>query len=340
MQKLEPYKYRMIAHGITPYDYDTIRARVENGVPWENAFSDMSVSYQKLADTALADDFEVSGGHFIVRAAVCMHFAQFLLWDREADKQEMQNTMRSIYYSGHEYYFPSSDRVWSEKGRSGIFAIMREVPISEKSVAVIIPDFDGSKEEMHFLTEYFINRGISTCVIDPPGVGETRARLKASPKFETEGAKLIDMLYRREYDSIGIFGIGLGGYYAARLAASDNRIDCCALLGALYDLKDIDEKSQEIKDGLMYATGQSNWSEAREYLMKFDMSDHHEKSNVALLVVHGANDDLAPLSDGEMYYSEATGKKAMIVEEDGNRACANLSWTIYPRIADWMSDYL
>jgi alpha-beta hydrolase superfamily lysophospholipase len=102
--------------------------------------------------------------------------------------------------------------------------------------------FDVTKEWMHLcgIAREFAARGISTLMVDHPGVGAA-LRLQGLPvNYDSErwASAAIDWLEKRDDvdpTRIGVVAMSLGGYYAPRAAAFEKRLAACVAWGARWD---------------------------------------------------------------------------------------------------------
>jgi dienelactone hydrolase len=95
----------------------------------------------------------------------------------------------------------------------------------------------------------FRRRGVSTLIVDHPGVGEAlRLRnLKTLPETEIPAGAAIDYLQTRsdvDPKCIGIIALSLGGYYAPRAAAFENRLKMLRSLGRNLGLVGVARKAR------------------------------------------------------------------------------------------------
>ena len=82
----------------------------------------------------------------------------------------------------------------------------------------MVPGLDSTKEELQATAEYYLARGLATIAIDGPGQGESEYELPIEPAYEKVATAAVDFLKARsdiDSDRIGLFGVSLGGYYAA-----------------------------------------------------------------------------------------------------------------------------
>ena len=94
-------------------------------------------------------------------------------------------------------------------------------------VVIMVPGLDSVKEELQATAEYFLARGLATLAIDGPGQGESEYELPIEPAYEKVATAVVDFLQDRaglDRERIGLFGVSLGGYYAARAAAYEKRL--------------------------------------------------------------------------------------------------------------------
>ena len=102
--------------------------------------------------------------------------------------------------------------------------------------------FDVTKEWMHLcgIAKEFARRGISTLMVDHPGIGAA-LRLQGLPMnhdSERWARAAMDWLeMRSDIDAtrVGVIAMSLGGYYAPRAAAFEPRLACCVAWGARWD---------------------------------------------------------------------------------------------------------
>jgi dienelactone hydrolase len=88
---------------------------------------------------------------------------------------------------------------------------------------LLIPGLDSTKEEFRDVERTFHDRGMATFALDGPGQGEAEWTLPIRPEWEVVGETVISYLQSMpdvDAERIGVWGVSLGGFYAARLASS------------------------------------------------------------------------------------------------------------------------
>src|SRR5262249_21194851 len=110
-------------------------------------------------------------------------------------------------------------------------------PKQPPPVVVLIPGLDSTKEEIFFLEQAFLDRGVATVSVDGPRQGEAGLGLPIRHDYETALAPLLDLLEGRDdidTNRLGAVGVSLGGYYAPRVAAYESRVRAVAGLSGPY----------------------------------------------------------------------------------------------------------
>ncbi len=80
--------------------------------------------------------------------------------------------------------------------------------------------------------------------------------------------------------------------------------------------------------------------EAYALARKITLEGAAERIKCPLLVVFGAGDRLIPPSEGERLVKAASGPSQLVVYEEGNHVCFNISYKFRPLTGDWMAEQL
>jgi dipeptidyl aminopeptidase/acylaminoacyl peptidase len=161
-----------------------------------------------------------------------------------------------------------------------------------------------------------IRRGISVLVMDGPGTGEAiRFRdIYLRHDYEKAGSACIDFLEQRadiDPKKIGIVAISLGGYYAPRCAALDQRFAACVAWGAIWDYHAVWKRRVEAQfkaslsvpgHHIMWIVGASSLDEALRRLEPFKLDGVVQNMRCPFLCVHGEDDEQIPLKDAQALY--------------------------------------
>jgi pimeloyl-ACP methyl ester carboxylesterase len=221
---------------------------------------------------------------------------------------------------------------------------------------------DSTKEMIYGsgIAQAFARRGISTLMVDQPGVGEA-LRLEQMPAIvesEVWAGAVVDYLQsRREIrsDLIGVCAWSLGGYYAPRAAAFEKRFKLCVAWGANYNWGEL-QKRRLAREGdrpvphywehVQWVWGKSSLDEFMAFAPRITLEGVMEKITVPLLVTHGANDRQIPLEYAHKQYDTAVNSpkrelKFFTAREGGvEHVSADNMTNARDYIADWVAETL
>jgi len=186
--------------------------------------------------------------------------------------------------------------------------------------------FDGldSAKEMIFMQgipDALARRGVSTLVVDNPGVGESlRLRgLTNFPEAEVPAKAAVDYLESiAEVDAerIGMMANSLGGYHAPRAAAFEKRFKCCVAWGVIYDWGETQRGRYENSHSSLpvphywehvgWVFGKSSVEEILEVSAKITLRGVLQHVECPILFVHGENDRQISIKQAEQCIAECT----------------------------------
>ncbi len=226
--------------------------------------------------------------------------------------------------------------------------------------------FDGldvTKEIIYLLgvPEALAARGVSTLVVDNPGVGES-LRIKGLtnfPEAEVPAKAAVDFLQTMpgvDRDRIGMMALSLGGYHAPRAAAFEPRFKCCVAWGANYDWGETQRaryrtKAQSLPvphywEHVAWVFGKSSVEEVIEVSAKLSLEGILHNITCPILVVHGENDRQITLAQAQQIVADcvASPKAELHVQtlaDGGAEHCGvdNLAPT-REVICDWVAEVL
>jgi 2,6-dihydroxypseudooxynicotine hydrolase len=93
-------------------------------------------------------------------------------------------------------------------------------------VVIMCVGLDSTKEELEVYENIFLARGMATLSFDGPGQGEAEYDIPIRGDYEVAVKAVVDyVITRNDLDAarIGLWGVSLGGYYAARSVAFEKR---------------------------------------------------------------------------------------------------------------------
>ncbi|WP_233809255.1 alpha/beta hydrolase family protein [Paraburkholderia sp. HP33-1] len=234
---------------------------------------------------------------------------------------------------------------------------------TDGSPAPCIAHFNGldSTKEMIYgagIAQALARRGISTLMVDQPGVGEALRlhELNAIVESENWAGSVVDYLETRsEIDSnmIGVCAWSLGGYYAPRAAAFEKRFRLCVAWGANFNWGEL-QRRRLAREGdrpvphywehVQWVWGKDSLEEFMEFAPKVTLEHVIDKITVPFLVTHGSNDRQIPREYAHAQFEGAVNSpkrelKFFTPREGGiEHVSADNVENARDYIADWISE--
>ncbi len=228
-----------------------------------------------------------------------------------------------------------------------------------KPCMVHFDGMDGIKEWLYStgIAQELAARGVSTLIVDDPGVGEALRLQGLKRVVEVEGAAsaCVDWLEKQanvDPDRIGMMALSLGGFSAMRSVAFEPRFRCGVAWGAMYDFGAVarsivaDGKHRSVHnflEHLRWVTGALSDEEAMALANRMTLNGILDRIACPILIVHGENDRQVPLEAAKRTYAEAVNSvgrelKVHSIAEGGSEHCSvdNLGVTI-DYMAHWIA---
>lgn len=203
------------------------------------------------------------------------------------------------------------------------------------------------------------SRGLACLIVDGPGNGEAvRQRgLHLVADFERAGSAVLDHLETRtdlDASRTAVMAISLGGYFASRCAALDDRFAACVAWGGIWDYRGTWERrvAQSFEsamsvagDHICWVLGCSSLEEALELLGEFVLDGVVQEMSCPFLLLHGAEDEQIPVSDAmKLFAAVGSQDKTLRIfdaESGGATHCQTDRLTAATTVfADWLADKL
>ena len=138
-------------------------------------------------------------------------------------------------------------------------------------------------------------------------------------------------------DRIGLFGVSLGGYYAARAAAYEKRLRAVVSLAAPYRLDlDWDGLPPQTRATFQARCGAKDDAEARARAAMLTLEEAVSHIDMPLLVVGSGHDTIAPAYHQERLANEVKSAE-LVLYPDGSHGVTNRAFESRSRMADWMA---
>jgi 2,6-dihydroxypseudooxynicotine hydrolase len=341
---------RMLSDGIPWADVERARAAAaaDPQTDWFDLWMARSDEYAELGERALAESHGISAGELLWLASLTAHYAQYMWFHDRARREHGQRRKVELFNRAAPHLNPPAKRVeigFEGATIPGFLRLPGPAGDGPHPCCVLIGGLESTKEESHRFEDLCLERGLATFAFDGPGQGEMFFEVKLGPDFERySSAVLDDLAGRPEIDAarIGVLGRSLGGHYAPKAAACDDRFAACCAWGACFDLSDLDSMPARTRAGFHYATGIDDPDRAREHLLaSLDLAPVAAQISCPTLLLHGRHDVIFGMEQVDKFRDGLTGAELEIqVEEDGDHCCHNMGHIVRPRMADWLADRL
>ncbi len=336
---------RFLGGGIHYNDILWTVARVRTWDDWGPEWMGAAASHEARAGEAWAAGRRITAVEAWQTASAYYHMAYFIYVRDLSLHARGLRKMVECHDRALPFMEPRVEKVtiaFEDTFLVGLFS--RPGNASRPPVVLFIPGLDSTKEGRHRARGGYLRRGLAVLSLDGPGQGETSGWLKIRPDYERAVSAAIDYLESRhdvDTDRIGLSGISLGGYYAARVAAFEPRVKACAVNCGPYDWSEcFNQVPQVTREAFQHYSGRRSIEEAFGLSKALTLKDSAYRIMCPLLVAHGKQDPLIPWEQAERLASEASGPTRLVLFEEGNHGLSNIAYKSGPLVADWLAERL
>lgn len=312
---------RATGAGVDPHEYRRVTEGLTSVADWGPSFLRTGHSYLQRADNAGSP---VSAGEYLLMAARWFHLATLAPY-AEADRA----AAAADHALGRAITVlePGARRV-SGEGFTGWLRGPSDAP-----TVVVVPGLDSAKEEFLDLVAALLARGLAVFAMDGPGQGVLAATTVLRPDYEQIVGRVIDAL---GVARIGLVGLSLGGYFAARTAALEARVAAVATVSGPFRL-DWDALPPPVRDIMSRRTGGAD--AARAFADHVDLTSLAPRIAAPLLVVDGGQDVIPGVTNGEPLARTASHGTYLAVPH-GDHLLGNARADWLPHLTDHISHAL
>jgi dienelactone hydrolase len=321
----------------------------------------------QMAEEDLAKGRSLSAGEKYRRATVYYATAERAHAPRAPERMGLYRKVLETFLKYARYSGAPVNRVQIPYAGTTLAALFAKADgVTPSSPVPCMLHFDGfdAYKELLYLNGFpaaMGRRGISTLIVDHPGVGEALRLqgLTVEPKAEIPAGAALDYLETRpdvDKNRIGMVALSMGGYYAPRATAFEKRIKCCVAYGGNFDWGQVQRtRFNNIQAGrpvphfwehFKWALGQETVEAALEFADQINLRDILHRIEVPILISHGENDRQIPLKYAQMTYDACTNSprrelKVHTKEETAAEHCSLDNPIIaIDYMADWIAEVL
>ncbi|MFG2134803.1 alpha/beta hydrolase family protein [Streptomyces sp. NPDC048751] len=273
---------RATGAGVDPHEYRRVTDGLSSVADWGPSFLRTGHGYLERAQDAGSS---VSAGAYLLMAARWFHLATLAPY---AEAPRAAAEADHALGRALTVLEPGARRVSGE----GFTGWLRG-PVDAPGTVVVVPGLDSAKEEFLDLVSALLARGIAVFAMDGPGQGVLAATTTLRPDYEEVVGRVIDAL---GVARVGLVGLSLGGYFAARAAALEPRVAAVATVSGPFHL-DWEELPPPVRDIMARRAGGPD--AAREFAHHVDLAALAPRIAAPLLVADGGQDVIPGVTNGE-----------------------------------------
>ena len=335
---------RFVSNGVPLRDYQEVTESLKHWDDWCRVWAECAAVHEAMGRNALEAGNTISAAQHLDTAGVIYHFAKFVFVN---DMDQLRTTHEKAVECRNlalPYLDPPGERVVIPYENSQLYGILRKpAGVNHPPVVIMCMGMDSAKEEMSTNEAHFHKRGIATLTFDGPGQGEGEYEFPITPEYEKPVAAVLDYIDTRndvDAESIGIWGVSFGGYYAPRALAYHPRIKACIAISGPFEFYHLSQERGDLNEVFQARSHAKTDDETLEVARRVDMSEAVKEITQPLFVVAGEHDTLTPPSHQKRLVDESNGEGVYWYLEGGNHCCNNLRHKYSPQSADWMAGYL
>ncbi len=336
---------RFTSQGIDYNDFFRTTARVETWEDWCREWVATGDVHHALAVQAEVEGHPVSAGEAYIDAALCYHFGKFVFQDYHDEYMAAADKAVKAFAKGLKLLDPTSERVEIPfDGTIMVGTFRRPTDTSKPPLILLLPGLDSTKEEFFYWENVFLKRGLATFSLEGPGQGECGYNSYIRHDYEVAVSTALDVLTQRDdIDSnrIGVAGVSLGGYYAARAAAFEPRVKAAVGNCGPWNFAECWHDLPALtRAAFQYHSGAKSEVEAVANANKLSLEDAAQKIEQPLLVIQGKLDGLIPWEQAYKIVHAVGSNAKLALFENGTHVCNNIPFIYRPLTADWLKEKL
>jgi pimeloyl-ACP methyl ester carboxylesterase len=330
---------RLLHFGVSYGDLARVTAASSDWRTWSAQLSRIAENYAAMAIRAGNEGSHVSAAHFWRLASVYFHYSQIRLSVSEA-KLELRRRSAEAFFK-FSTLSPTTINKLDMDLEDMVLPGYWMGPDHQAPLVVLVGGLDSAKEvELYSFAQTFLARGLQCYIFDGPGQGELFGKSPLRLCFESVLGRVVDqLLHSHRPAALGVFGVSLGGYLAARGAGADGRIQSCVSLGGFYDTNILLKLPAFGKEVLAYSL-KPDATFPEQTLDGSSVADPCPRMTRPLFIVHGSRDHLVSDEQVDKFAAWGRGAAHIWCMEGAEHVCTDRFNECLPVIGDWMASQL
>ena len=336
---------RFVSSGVPLTDFEEVTAGISRWDQWCAAWGARAAVHESIGRKALADGYKLSAGEHLNRAAICYHFGKFMfVHDIPQMKAAHLKVIECRQLALPLLPNPGVRVEIPYQGKTLAGILRKPAGNAPHPVVIMCVGLDSTKEELEVYENIFLARGMATLSFDGPGQGEAEYDIPIRGDYEVAVKAVVDyVITRNDLDAarIGLWGVSLGGYYAARSVAFEKRIKACISLSGPYSwVETFDSRNELSREAFRVRSHAKDMAAARENAKTLTLEGVAKNITCPIFVVGGELDKLTPPHNAERIAAEVSGPCELLIVKGGNHVANNRRYMFQTQTADWMADQL
>jgi pimeloyl-ACP methyl ester carboxylesterase len=270
----------------------------------------------------------ISKGNAYLRAHGYQRTGGFLLPPDDPKRPASWEKEVAYFYKGLDALGVRYERIAVPYEGSSLRALYIPGPqgAEQKPLIVLTGGFDSSLEELYLVIgRAACDRGYSVLLYEGPGQGQAlRNGLTFTPQWERPTGAVLDEFLRTHEEPVKmvIMGMSMGGYFAPRAAAFDERFDGVVAYDACFDVAEttrpvfgaISSNSMALKNpdvewaykNALWTMGTKDLEETAKVFAPYTLRDVARRIRQDVLILQGTEDHFIP------FHQAADFEKALV----------------------------
>jgi dienelactone hydrolase len=330
--------------------------------------SDFLRAWTALTDqlVAQAEEAEKTGrtrtaGQLYFRATNYLCQAERMLSRSDPDRIPTYTRVLELAQKSFDLRDPRITRVTIPYEGTTLPAYFSSAPATDDGpapVVVHVNGLDSTKEHMYASShwEELAARGISCLMLDQPGTGEALRLQDLPARIDAEAwaSAAVDWLEtRNDVDAgrIGLVGWSLGGYYAPRAAAFEERFALVVAWGANHNWGAVQRRRLQREgerpvphywEHVLWVWGHDDLDTFISFADDVHLDGVVERIRVPFLIAHGANDRQIPLEYAHRSYEQAvhSPKRELRIFTPEEGGAEHIGLDHLPHVSAYIADWV